>query len=439
MPIMNEVTYPTAHHSNIQDTLKFFVCPICSQLLEQPITLSCGFTVCYKCVSSPNDGELAHLVCPMLQCPKKTHSLYEAHIDVTVNKVLEACVNVSSMFLRQALYEHDWITSSSKESVSSEDTLQPFPSEHNFEDQILEELECQVCYMLFLEPITTQCGHTFCKECLFRSADHSDRCPICRHKLPDYYTLTKCSKNWLLHNLIQGSFPQLAEKRRILNKADKVDTLGDTPLFVCSLVFPGMPCYLHIFEPKYRLMIRRCLESGQKRFGMMLPGRHGRPFMEYGTMLEIRSVETLPDGRSLVQTVGLYRFRVHEHSMQDGYYVGKVDRIDDIDCEEAYDSPAPNQPSLNELMVSAQEFVDFIRQGCAPWLIQKLDVTYGSMPTNPADFSFWASSVIPIDEYEKYKLLEAQSIRKRLSMIVHWVKRLKEQWWFKSKGNCTVM
>ncbi|KAK9761636.1 hypothetical protein K7432_013319 [Basidiobolus ranarum] len=156
-------------------------------------------------------------------------------------------------------------------------------------------------------------------------------------------------------------------------------------------------------------------------------------------MLEIKSVETLPDGRSLVNTNGLYRFRVLQHTNQDGYYVGKVERVDDSDSLEAHDSPPPNQPSLNELMTSAQEFVDIIKEGCAPWLIQKLNSTYGSMPSNPADFSYWASSVIPIDEYEKYKLLEAHSTRKRLSMIVHWVKRLKEQMRHTTKGGCTVM
>lgn len=42
------------------------------------------------------------------------------------------------------------------------------------------------------------------------------------------------------------------------------------PIFVCTMSFPGVACPLHIFEPRYRLMIRRCQETGTRRFGMCI-------------------------------------------------------------------------------------------------------------------------------------------------------------------------
>jgi Lon protease-like protein len=33
-------------------------------------------------------------------------------------------------------------------------------------------------------------------------------------------------------------------------------------------MYPGIPMSLHVFEPRYRLMVRRCMESGFARFGM---------------------------------------------------------------------------------------------------------------------------------------------------------------------------
>ncbi|PKU36711.1 hypothetical protein llap_12987 [Limosa lapponica baueri] len=42
------------------------------------------------------------------------------------------------------------------------------------------------------------------------------------------------------------------------------------PIFVCTMSFPGIPCPLHVFEPRYRLMIRRCQETGTRRFGMCI-------------------------------------------------------------------------------------------------------------------------------------------------------------------------
>lgn len=44
----------------------------------------------------------------------------------------------------------------------------------------------------------------------------------------------------------------------------------DVPIFVCTMAFPTIPCPLHVFEPRYRLMIRRCMETGTKQFGMCL-------------------------------------------------------------------------------------------------------------------------------------------------------------------------
>lgn len=49
------------------------------------------------------------------------------------------------------------------------------------------------------------------------------------------------------------------------------DTTEDVPIFVCTLAFPSQPCPLHIFEPRYRLMVRQCMESGSKQFGMCVP------------------------------------------------------------------------------------------------------------------------------------------------------------------------
>jgi hypothetical protein len=52
------------------------------------------------------------------------------------------------------------------------------------------------------------------------------------------------------------------------------------PIFATTLAFPGQLCPLHIFEPRYRLMMRRCIEAGDKRFGMV-----ARPELECGRWL----------------------------------------------------------------------------------------------------------------------------------------------------------
>lgn len=39
---------------------------------------------------------------------------------------------------------------------------------------------CVQCYKLLYEPVTTPCGHSFCKDCFQRAMDHQPRCPLCR-------------------------------------------------------------------------------------------------------------------------------------------------------------------------------------------------------------------------------------------------------------------
>lgn len=62
---------------------------------------------------------------------------------------------------------------------------------------------------------------------------------------------------------------------------------------------------------------------------MLLPSRPGEGIggmSEYGTMLEIQSVSMLPDGRSMVETVGSFRFRLLEKGSLDGYTIGRIER-----------------------------------------------------------------------------------------------------------------
>lgn len=43
-----------------------------------------------------------------------------------------------------------------------------------------DDADCILCMKLLYEPVTTPCGHTFCKACFARSMDHGNRCPMCR-------------------------------------------------------------------------------------------------------------------------------------------------------------------------------------------------------------------------------------------------------------------
>ena len=46
-----------------------------------------------------------------------------------------------------------------------------------------DDLTCEICYSVLFQPVTTTCGHTFCRDCLQRSLDFRPDCPYCRQPL----------------------------------------------------------------------------------------------------------------------------------------------------------------------------------------------------------------------------------------------------------------
>ncbi|CAG08257.1 unnamed protein product [Tetraodon nigroviridis] len=109
----------------------------------------------------------------------------------------------------------------------------------------------------------------------------------------------------------------------------------EVPIFVCTTAFPTIPCPLHVFEPRYRLMIRRSMETGTKQFGMCIADDL-KGFADYGCMLQVRDVKFFPDGRSVVDTIGVSRFKVLSHGQRDGYHTAKIEYLEDkrVEAEE---------------------------------------------------------------------------------------------------------
>ncbi|ERF69507.1 hypothetical protein EPUS_01836 [Endocarpon pusillum Z07020] len=319
----------------------------------------------------------------------------------------------------------------------------------HLKEAIKVELECQVCYSLMLDPLTTSCGHTFCRKCVARVLDHSNLCPACRRVIPLLPGAQAEPSNKTTSQLISGLCPDLLQLRIAAAKEeDMVDGNMNVALFPCTLAYPEMPTFLHIFEPRYRLMVRRAIETGGRKFGMMMYNRRGRPqgalgqshFVQYGTLLHIQNIEIFPDGRSLIETKGVSRFTVLETAMRDGYMVGRVQRVDDVplseeEAMEARETAGPEPPSNDTLgrlnHMSTQRLLQFgldfiIRAQAAsePWLAERFISVYGPPPSDPAIFPYWFASVLPISEDEKYQLLPTTSVRERLKITARWITRL---------------
>ncbi|HUG35896.1 MAG TPA: LON peptidase substrate-binding domain-containing protein [Candidatus Limnocylindrales bacterium] len=89
------------------------------------------------------------------------------------------------------------------------------------------------------------------------------------------------------------------------------------PLFVLrSVLYPGAQMPLHIFEPRYRRLVARCLET-DGRFGLIHhdPDASG-PFLidegRVGCVARIVEFKPIPDGRSLLLVEGEDRFAIRD-------------------------------------------------------------------------------------------------------------------------------
>jgi Lon protease-like protein len=106
----------------------------------------------------------------------------------------------------------------------------------------------------------------------------------------------------------------------------------ELPLFPLNTVLcPGIALPLHVFEDRYRAMVRHCLESSSP-FGIVLI-RQGREvgtgaisFTGIGTIAEIRDAGTYDDGRYDLLVVGTKRFEIRRVlSGRRPYLVAEVD------------------------------------------------------------------------------------------------------------------
>jgi len=100
------------------------------------------------------------------------------------------------------------------------------------------------------------------------------------------------------------------------------------PLFPLDLVLlPGVPLPLHIFEPRYKEMIKECLDA-KKHFGLIR--MHDEAMATIGCTAEIIQVlKAYPDGRSDILTEGKRRFEVLQTNQERSFLQAEVFFLED--------------------------------------------------------------------------------------------------------------
>lgn len=176
------------------------------------------------------------------------------------------------------------------------------------------------------------------------------------------------------------------------------------PLFPLDVVLlPGTPLPLHIFEPRYKEMIRECLDQKQV-FGILRALSEG--LAEIGCTAEIVAVtKTYDDGRMDIVTRGRQRFELLSVNQERDFLRGEILYLDD----------EPQSPTAEE----TAHALNLHKQ------ILALANAEQDLPENDdSPLSYHLVGSLPLDLDFKQKLLATRSEAERMRSIISYFENL---------------
>ena len=206
---------------------------------------------------------------------------------------------------------------------------------------------CPVCLSFLVEPLTLRCGHSFCRLCLIQSTTLSPdgrSCPLAargRHPRPATHAASRrwrarCARPSMATITRRGAPPHaaLAELR--------VKQATELPIF---FMHPGTrvggTVGLHLFEPRYKILIRRAWEGGKEFVYCGCVPRVGAP----GVVVRVDDAHFFPDGRCCIRGVGVRRVELGATWIEDGTGGLFITRVRPAAAERAAPAAQPAAPA----------------------------------------------------------------------------------------------
>jgi Lon protease-like protein len=178
------------------------------------------------------------------------------------------------------------------------------------------------------------------------------------------------------------------------------------PLGMVLVPSAGLP--LHVFEPRYRALVRDCLD-GDREFGVVLIARGSEvggqdQRTDVGTMARLADAAELPDGRWAVAAVGVRRIRVREWLPDDPYPVADV---------EDWPDPAPGPgyaEQLRSVVLQLRRALALAAEAGDPAAPATIELS-----ADPVLAGYQAGAVAPLGPLDQQRLLAATTPEARLA------------------------
>jgi uncharacterized protein len=188
------------------------------------------------------------------------------------------------------------------------------------------------------------------------------------------------------------------------------------PLFpLTTVLFPGMRLPLHVFEQRYRQLVRDLLDQAEpRRFGVIAI-RKGREtgadgvtaLHEVGCVATVRQVKPLDDGQYDLVAVGTERFRLLALDRSLPYFRGEIESLTE-EVSQAEDGARIAVLAAQRVQVAFRAYLNALadRGGGV--------ITVADLPDEPLLLSYIVAAAMIIDLPERQALLAAPDALTRL-------------------------
>ncbi len=198
-------------------------------------------------------------------------------------------------------------------------------------------------------------------------------------------------------------------------------SVRELPLFPLPevVLFPNEVLPLHIFESRYKIMLKSVLET-DSLFGVVKWDPNTKSMANVGCCAHIIKHQTADDGRSNIITIGQQRFQVLEVVRSSPFYTGLVSWIDD-----------ENSQNLQDLDILRDSVIQALNDvvNLTSKLTNSQKILPDKLPKNPMELSFWIGAHLggPVSD-EQQRLLEERDtyirLQREFEMLDHTRKQL---------------
>ncbi|CAN0177292.1 unnamed protein product [Scytosiphon promiscuus] len=214
----------------------------------------------------------------------------------------------------------------------------------------------------------------------------------------------------MISHIARTCFPELASSRLQEVQADREKFMAVLPVFYYNVpMFPGETLQLHLFEPRYKLMMKRVVNTS-RRFAYV-PNYSGyvASVGDVALVAQLSECEFLSDGRVLLVAKLTSRNTVIDHFVEEGtqglHYCRLEERVDDTPPPGGQDAAR-----LEELHARTRHLAQRVIEPVTSQVIDR----YGQIPPTAEGLSMWTTSVLPMTLGEKHALLAGRSTVERL-------------------------